>query len=214
LLRFPDLLDAEGEDLRVLAPYALPLEPGLGEEPARAFGEGRDLGDDVGRRHVAPGRLAAAVEPRRRGPDACDAVAVDEELAGGEAGEDVDAEPLGLFAEPADDLGDRGDVVPVVPHRGRGGEPGRAPLGQEVDALAPDGRAEREILVLEFWEELPERDGVDDCAREAVFAELIRLLEHGDLDVADPAAGLVVALDETGQLDRAGEACGPAADEN
>src|SRR5690606_10269586 len=99
LLRFPDLLDAEGEDLRVLAPYALPLEPGLGEEPARAFGEGRDLGDDVGRRHVAPGRLAAAVEPRRRGPDACDAVAVDEELAGGEAGEDVDAEPLGLFAE-------------------------------------------------------------------------------------------------------------------
>ena len=140
LLRLPELLDPEREDLRVRrARRPATAHPGLRERAARALGERRHLRGEVGRRLRSrrPG-VPSRVEARRRRAHA-DARARPRRAATsrGEAGEQVDAELLGLLAEPAHDLADRGDVVAVVLHRRRRRDArARAPLGQQVDALA------------------------------------------------------------------------------
>ena len=63
---------------------------------------------------------AVAADPHVAGGDAGDrAAVVEERLGGGEAGEDLDAQRLGLGRQPAADIAERGDVGAVVAHQRR-----------------------------------------------------------------------------------------------
>jgi hypothetical protein len=97
----------------------------------------------------------------------------------------------------------------VVHHRRWGRQSKRGGLHHEIDALALDGGAEGEVLVLELGEELAEGHGVHDGAGKAVLAELFRFLQHSDLDRAEGG----IAFDQPRELDGAGEPGGTAAHE-
>ncbi len=88
-------------------------------------------------------------------------------------------------------------------HGGRRGEGERPAGGEEGDPFSLDGPAEREVGILHVGEQLAERAGVHDRAREGVLAQSLGLLEHADVHVR------AVALREVRQLDRAGESGGP-----
>ena len=212
-LHLPHLLHAEREELRVGGADLLPLAPRLAQEPARPLGDHRHAPGEVGRLGVARPGLARTVEPRRRGADAAHRRAVHQQRVHREPGEQVDAERFGALAEPADDLADRGGVVAAVVHRGRRRDPLRATLGHEVDGFGGNGLAEREVGGLEVGEQLAERAGIDDRAREIVLAQALGLLEHADVEVGHAAAALLVALHQPRQLDRAGEPGRPGADD-
>ena len=195
-LHLPHLLHAEREELRVGRADLLPLAPRLAQQPARPLGDDRDPRGEVGRLGVARRPAARPVEPRRRGADAAHRGAVHQQRIDRKAGEQVDAEPFGPLAEPADDLADRGGVEAAVVHRGRRRDPLRAALGHEVDRFGGNRLAEREVGGLEVGEQLAERAGIHDRAREIVLAQALGLLEHADVEVGHAAAALLVALDQ------------------
>ena len=209
----PYLLHAQGEELRVGGADLAPLAPCLGQEPARAFGHDRDAPGEIGRLGVARARLPRAIEARRRGADPAHRRAVHQQRVRREAGEQVDAEPFGALAEPADDLAERGGVESAVVHRGRRGDPLGAASGHEVHGFGGHGLAEGEVGRLEVGEQLAERAGIDDRAGEAVLAQALGLLQHADVEVGDPAAARLVALHQVGQLDGAGQPRGTSADD-
>ena len=134
----------------------------------------------------------------------------DQRLHGRGFAQDRDAETLGALRQPASDLTDRGDEVPVVPHRRRKERRlDRTLLGEQVQRLARNGTAEGQVTVGDVREELAERDRVDDGARDQVRARVLPLLDHGDGDVAEPLLHLRGALEQLGEADGAREARGP-----
>ena len=165
------------------------------------------LAGEVGGLGEVGGRRPVAVEPRRRGAHPAHRVALDQQGVHREAGEEVDAEPLGLLAEPAHDLAERGGVVAAVVHRGRRRDAVRASFGEEIDGFAGHRLAEREVAGAEVGEELAEGAGIDDGAGEAVLAQAPGLLEHADVDSPRPFRR------QPRQLDGAGEPGGPGADD-
>ena len=72
LLRLPQLLHAEGKDLRVLRRHALPLAPRLRQQTPRPLGERRDVGDKIVGRRATGRRLPLAIESGGRGSDTND----------------------------------------------------------------------------------------------------------------------------------------------
>ena len=203
LLRLPDFLDAEREDLRVRRTDVLPLQVGLTQVAAGAFGKHGDAAGEIGGLGEVGGRRPVATEARRRGAHPAHRVALDEQGVHREAGEEVDAEHLGLRAEPPHDLADRGGVVTAVVHGGRRRDALRASFGEEIDGFAGHRLAEREVAGAEVGEEVAEGAGIDDGAGEVVLAQAPGLLEHGDVEL----------LPEPRQLDGAGEPRGPGADD-
>ncbi len=101
----------------------------------------------------------------------------------------------------------------MIAHGGGCGEPDGALLPQEIHRLSGDGAAKGEIGVLEVGEELPERPRVHHRAGEAVVAQPLAFFQDTDLDVAQPTALLLVALDHLRQVDGAAQARGAATDE-
>ena len=96
---------------------------------------------------------------------------------------------------------------------GGGMRHGRAP-GQHVHGLARNLAVGREVRHREPpAEELAERRGLHDRAREEVRARLLPLLEHGDRDVAEPLPDVGMLLEQLAEPDRAREPAGPAADD-
>ena len=89
--------------------------------------------------------LAVLADAHVAGGDALHrAVLVVEHLGGGEAGIDLDAQRLGLLAEPAADVAQADDVVAVVVHQPRHqevGEAERAGLGEEQELVVADLRS-------------------------------------------------------------------------
>jgi hypothetical protein len=213
-LRLPELLHPQRVDHRIVGPDLLPAQPGLGQGAARALRQHRDLGLDVGGRGVSGAGLAVALEAAGRGAHAAHASLLHEKALGREAREHVHTQALGLCSEPPHDLAERGHVVAVVAHGGRGGQAQRAALRQQIDPLRAHGRAQREIRVLQLREQLAQRRGIDHCSRQRMSAERFRLLEHRDLDGADAAARFLILLHQAGQLDGAGQARGSAAHEH
>ena len=204
-LGLPDLFHAERVDLRILGRHGLPLEPPLRQASPRPLGQHRYLGGEIVGRHVIRERPPRAIQAGRRGPDARNAPPIQQQARGREAREDVHPQRRGSLAQPAHDLAQRRYVVPGVVHRGRRGKGERPARGEEGDPLLCDGPAEREVGIPEVGEQLAERAGVHDRAREAVLAQRFGLLEHADVHVR------VLALGEAGQLDRAGETGRPRA---
>ena len=115
-LDLPQLLDADAVALRIAAGIELEARDQLlAEVAARAFGEDRVLAVQLHAELEVVGRLAVLADAQVAGGDADDrAVVVVQHLGGGEAGEDLDAQRLGLLRQPAHDVAEADDVVAVV----------------------------------------------------------------------------------------------------
>ena len=95
-LNLPDLLYTEGEDLRIVAAYVLPVAPGLRQWPARPLGQHHNLRRQVGRFLNDVRRVALAIQAASHGADTNHSLTVDEERFHRKSRKDVDAECLGL----------------------------------------------------------------------------------------------------------------------
>ena len=177
-LRLPQLFHAQREDLWVVGRDALPLTPRLREQPPRPLGERRDFRSDIVRRCTPPpgsrlpvadwvalfALVAVAIETGGRGPHAGNSGVPHEQLCRRKPGEHVDTEPLGLGAEPAHDLAERGDVVAAIVHGGRRREAKLAAFGQHVDRFLRHRTSKREVRVFQVGKQLAERARVHDGA--------------------------------------------------
>ncbi len=131
---------------------------------------------------------AVAADAHVAGGDADDgAVLVVEHLAGGKARIDLDAELGRLLAEPDAQRPEADDVVAVIAHQRRhedGGQPDRAGLGEEIEAVVLHRRLDRRALLLPVGNEAVEALGVDDGAGEDVRADGRALFDDDDRQLA------------------------------
>ena len=179
-----------------------------------ALGEHGEARGDVGARLEVAERLAVPAATLVARAHADDATVVEQQLVAGRLGQDHRAAGLRLLAEEAAELGDRDDPVAVVHHRRRRRDAERRALREQVDGLAVHLPVGRHLLDRHPpREELADRARVHHRAREEVRPGLLALLEHGDGDVAELLLHLRVLLEELAEPDRAGEATGPAADD-
>ena len=207
LPRLPQLLDAEREELRILARHTLPRAPRLGQEASCPFRQHRHLGGEVVRGEIVAERAALAIEAARRRAHPHDAAAVHEQARRREAGEHVHAQRLGLLAQPADDLAQRGDVVAAVAHRGGSRKAPSAVSRQQIHGLPANRRAEWEVRIGQLGEQLAEWAWIDHRAREAMLAERRGFFQHADVELGAVPPG------ETRQLDRGRQPGGPGSDD-
>ena len=179
----PQLLEADAVFLRLALVEVVGLGELLGQRAARALGEQRvaaaqlHAAAEVGRGHAVP------AEPHVAGGDAFDgAVRAGEDLGGGEAGIDVDAQRLGHGAEILGDVAERADEVAVVRQQLRHQHTRQrhpALLRQVEERVAGGLRLEWARLVrAPVRQQRVERAGVHDQARQDVGADLRGLLDH------------------------------------
>ena len=173
----PQLLDADAPGLRIAALVQAVAGDHLhAEMAARALREQRVLADELDARLEIGGRLSVPADAHVAGRDTAHrARCVIEHLDAREPGEDLDAQRLGLAPEPADDVGEADDVVPVVDEAG-GQEPARVVdrfrLREQVEAVLAHRRRERRAALLPVGDELGQRPRVHHRAGEDVRAEL------------------------------------------
>ncbi len=122
--------------------------------------------------------------PHVAGGDAPDGAAVGEQHFGaGEAGIDLDAEPLGLLAQPAAQVAERNDVVAFIVEAARqqaAGNAGGGGLGQDQEAVLADRRVQRGAVVLPVGQEFVEGARVEDGAGKDVGADFRTFLDQAD----------------------------------
>src|SRR5687768_11759683 len=184
LLRLPDLLHAEREDLRVRRRDFLPLEIRLRQRSPRSLGENRYLRRDVGGWSVAAARLARTGQPGWCGSYTTHTGTFSHQGCRRESGEYVHPRGFGFLTEPAHYLAQRRDVVTVILHRRRSRDPERMLSRQQINPLSGDRPTKRKVAVLEVGEELTHGDRIHYRSRKRVLAERGRLLENADLDIA------------------------------
>ena len=211
---FPQLLDAQRVDLGIRRSHTLPVEIGLRKGSAGPLGEHGHARGDIHRRHEPTARLSAAVQAARRGSHADHVPPVHEKAVGGESRQDHHPGLLGAFAEPAHDLADRADVIPVVAHRGGRRDAYVVLLREEIHAFACDGAPEGEVGIAHAGKEFPERPRVDHRAGQIVVAQSLSLLQNPDFEVAGAISGFVALPHQPRQLDRSGQPGGPCAHEH
>ena len=188
----PQLLDADAELLRIDAGAQVELaEQHLRQRAPRALGDQRVLGVQFHAGRVGVLVRAVLGHAHVAGGDALHrAVLVVEDFGRGKARIDLDAERLGLLAEPAADFAQAHDVVAVIVHQARQreiGETERARLGQPQELVVGDVRLDRRAFFLPVGNEFVQADRVDHRARQDVGSDLGALLENADRD-------LVIAL--------------------
>ena len=203
----PDLLHADLPAPRVGAVQVEVVERGIGEVAEGPLGEHGRLGDQVGARLEVAELLAALAAPLVARANAADDAVLDQQLVGGGLAEDVDAGLLGLLAEEAAQLGDRGDVVAVVAEvrRHRLQRQGRA-LRQQVDGVLGDLLVDRPLGGLEVREQLLHRRRLHVRPGEQVGAGGLALLDDRHRHLAELLGELGLVLEQLHRADRAGEA--------
>ena len=219
LLDLPDLLDPELPDLGLAALGEVELaDRGAGEVAPAALGEHRGLRLDVGARLEVAQRAAVLAAALVAGADADDAAVLDDQLRRGRLGEDVGAALLGLALLEARERGDRDDLVAVVLERRRGRDLQRPlAVGQHVDGFLGD-LAEREalgapVLPAHVREQLLQRAGTHDGARQVVAAARLGLLDDRDRHLAEALQRLRIVREQLQQAVGARQAGRAAADD-
>ncbi len=152
----------------------------LGEVAAAALGE-----NGVGRAQLHSGRVVGAMlagfcDAHVAGGDAGDAAVFVEHLGGGETGIDLDPQRLGLLAEPAADIAERGDVVALVVHGRRRRQADRAVAGEVHETVVGRRRGERGAALAPIRQQLIQRARLDDGAGQDVGADLCTFFDHAD----------------------------------
>jgi hypothetical protein len=210
----PQLLQADAELLRVrVRGQVVAGHDGLGQRTAHALGDEDILAMQFQTGLEVAGRLALAVDAEDAGDDALHPTRrlIPDHVAGGHAGIDLDAERLGLFAQPARHIAQGGDVAAVVVHERRHGEHRQRGLprrAQHQELVLRDGRLQGRAAFLPVGEELVQRLGIDHGARQDVAADLGRLFQHGDRNLFSVLFGALF------QADGGGQAGGAAADDD
>ena len=204
----PELLHAEAVLLR-LAALREPVfrDELLREAAADALADQDVFAPELHAGLVGRTGLAVLVEAELAGDDASDAVAVEDERGGGHAGEDLDAQGLGLLGHPPADVAHRDDVVAVVRHELRHRPVRDSHLRgptKQVEAVLGHRRRQRSALLPPVRDQGVETARVEHGAREDMGADLGALLEHDDR-----AIGV-----ELLQPDCRGEAGGAGADDD
>ena len=136
---------------------------------------------------------------------------VPDHMAGGHAGIDLDAQRLGLFAQPARHIAQRGDVAAVIVHdrRQQGhGQGGLTHRSQNHEPVLGDRRLQRGPAFLPVGEQLVQRLRIDHGTGQDMSTDLGRLLQHRDGDV------LAVLFRPLLQADGRGQAGGAATDDD
>src|SRR4029077_5462174 len=151
------------------------------EVPPAPFGKEGVLAVQFHARLVGVGLLALAVDAEVAGGDALHRGAFIQGFGRGEAGKDLDAELLGLLAQPAGEVAETDDVVAVV-GKTRGEQPGRRPerriFGEKEETVLAHRGSERRALLLPVGNQLRDRTRVHYRARQDVRADLRAFLEH------------------------------------
>ena len=184
----PQLFQADAVFLGRLAVLKLvPGDDGLGQGAAHALGDEDIFAVQFNAGLEIAGRLALAVDAEDAGDDALHLTRLffPDDVAGGHAGIDLDAQRLGLFAQPARDVAQRGDVAAVIVHEGRHQRhrQRRRPLrAQQQELVLGDRRLQRGAAFLPVGEQFVQRLGIDDRARQDMTADLSRLFQNGDGD--------------------------------
>src|SRR5690606_11010641 len=100
------------------------------------------------------------------------AVALDQRVAPGKAGEDLDAERLGVRGQLLAQLAERDDEVARIVHLRRRRQAEGARLRVEPELIAPGGHADVRRVVASRGHELVERRWLHHAARQDVRADL------------------------------------------
>src|SRR4029453_13290955 len=203
----PHLLHAQRPHLRVVAGEPEMVQRDAGQVSLGSLGEHGPLRGDVGAGLEVPERLAVLAKALVPGADADRPRARDEQLLGGGLGEDRRAAGLRRPREPARELRERRDEVPVVAHRRRRWDPQRGPVGQVVGALVVDRAVGGDVLDTQSAAaiETPKPPWVDDRARDEVRTDPLAFLENGYGHFAQALSHLGGLLDQLSQADRTGE---------
>ncbi|MNQ77744.1 hypothetical protein D3C85_926300 [compost metagenome] len=210
----PQLLQADAELLRVrVRGQVVAGHDGLGQRAAHALGDEDILAVQFQTGLEVAGRFALAVDAEDAGDDALNAARrfVPNDVTGGHAGIDLDAQGLGLLAQPARHITQGGDVAAVVVHEGRHGEHRQRGLTlrtQHQELVRPDRGLQRRAAFLPVGEELVQGLGVDHGARQDVAPDFGGLLQNGDGDFLAILPGALL------QADGGGQAGGAAADDD
>ncbi|EAQ04453.1 hypothetical protein OB2597_09924 [Pseudooceanicola batsensis HTCC2597] len=184
----PDLLHAEAVFLRLLAiGEAVFLDHLLREGPAHAFAQ-----EDVFAMQFHAGLIARAFGAVGVPAEfACDhaldgAVLAVDDFRTGHAGENLDAQFLGLFRHPAADVPHRDDVVAVVGHQRRHGEighPQTSRFAQDKEIVVLDRHVQRRALFLPVGYQGRQPAGVQYGTRQDMRPDLGPLFQHDDLEI-------------------------------
>ena len=144
---------------------------------------------------------AVARDAEVAGHDARDAAVLDQHFRGREARQHVDAERLGLSAEPDAEIAEGEHAVAVVAqqprHERRGHGEARLRRAEPIEALARDRDAERRAAFRVIGKQLRERARIEHGARDDVRADGRALFDDADgrlaplraRELAEPARG-------------------------
>ena len=202
-LGFPNFLDSECIYLRILRIDVLPLLVRLGQGPTASLRQRGDLRGDVRSRHVAGRLVPIPIQARGSGAHTDDSIALDQEFFGRVSHKNVDAQILGLLAQPAHYLAERGDIIALVVHRRGRGNPYRPRAREHVYGFLFHRLPERKVVVAEIGKEVAKRRGVHYGARQAVLAKRRSFFQHADGDFSNATARSVVRFYESGQFNSA-----------
>src|SRR5688572_5727863 len=178
----PELLQAERELLRLpLLAQRQATQELFCQVAADTVAEDRHLRQDVDARFEGRFLLAMLADAAIARAHANHARAIHQDVLRRESGEQVDAFRLDLSGQPADEVIERDDVVAVILERGRDDREWQLRLRrQKVDMVLVDLGRQRSALFLEVRDQVAQRGGVKDGAREHVRRRLARLLEDGN----------------------------------
>ncbi len=161
--QLPNLFQSDRELRRVrLVAQLQRADQLLGEIAAHAVGEDRDLGEDVGAGFEIGPLFAMPADSLVAGTHADDALAIRQHRLPREAGEDVDALRFDELGHPLHELGERDDVVAVIPERRRRDrQPERLLRREEVDVVLTHFALERRALRLKVGHEIAQGGGIE-----------------------------------------------------
>ena len=202
---FPQLLDADGVGLRILAGVQLVAgDQLLAQVAARAFGEHGVLADQLHAELERAGGLAVLADAHVAGGHATHgALFVVQHLGRGEAGEDLHAQAFRLLRQPAHHVAQRHDIAAVVVEVARHQPVGcarAAGLGQEQHVVAGDRLRERRAQRLPVGDEFGDRARIHHGARQDVRARLRAFLDHDHRQLGVQ----LLQVDRGGQAGRTG----------
>ena len=179
----------------------------LAEVAARAFGENGVAPAQFHAELEALVRLTVLAQPHVAGGHAEHGAVVGEQHFGRrEAGKDLDAQRLGLLAEPLRHLAEADHVVAAVVQAVGDQPAGRAlglVLGQHQHLVAADALAQRRALRFPVREQLGDRARVHHRAGQDVGSRFAALFEHDDGNLLAVERGELLAADRAGQARRA-----------
>ena len=182
----PDLLHAQAVFLRLVAVGQVQAVDDLfRQRPAHALADEDILAVQFHAGLVMRAGGAVGLQPHLARDHATHAIGAifvpgPDDLAGRHAGEDLDAQLLGLLGQPAAHAAHRDDEVAVVVHQPRHrpvGHPHLAPLAQHIEVVVGDGGPDRGALLAPVGDQPVQPHRVQHRPRQDMGADLGPLLQ-------------------------------------